>query len=146
DDRGGAVRGVLCRDPFGMGGFMIEGFKRRRWWAAALINLVFGPFIGMLYLGRGRIAFAYLIAGFVLGVFIALVWFPGLVHAQGQWATSFAIQLPFNLIGAIHGAVLARRHPREVLPGYSRWYWLAAIFFLVPLVAFGIRTFLVQPF
>ncbi len=125
---------------------MANGFVGRRWWAVALVTLVVGPFIGMLYIGRARLAFAYLALSFVFVGTLIVFFAPGLIQAHGELGKSLISDLPINLIGAVHGAMLVRRHPVETLPRYSRWYSLIAIWLLFPLSAFGIRTFLVMPY
>jgi signal peptidase I len=56
-------------------------------------------------------------------------------------------EAPLNIVGAIHGAYLARkRSGTEPLPRYARWYALVGISLAFLLVAFTFRTFLSQPF
>ena len=123
---------------------MIRAFKERRPWAAALVNLIFGPFLGMLYLGRGGIAFLYLILGFGLAALL-LFFFPLVLTlgSTGTWLASF----PLNVIGMIQGTYLARKRSTiEPLPRYARWYSLVGINLAFFIVAFAIRAFLYQPF
>jgi len=123
---------------------MFMAFKERRPWAVAIINLVFGPFLGMLYLGRARIAFVYLGLGLVLvGLVIFLIRLPIPSGSLGWWLS----WLPLNVIGAVHGAYLARKRSRtEPLPRYAKWYSLVGINLSFLLAAFAFRTFLYQPF
>lgn len=127
---------------------MFRAFTERRPWAVVLINLIFGPFIGMLYLGRGRLAFVYLGLGFVLTW--PLVFFFPLIFAMGATLGTWLIDLPIRIIGAVHGAALARNRSETALPPYSRWYSLVAIYIATILVTlalvFALRTFLYQPF
>jgi signal peptidase I len=123
---------------------MFGAFKERRPWAVAVINLVFGPFLGMLYLGRARIAFVYLGLGFAL---VGLVFFlvpPPIPSDSLAW---WLFEMPLNVIGAAQGAYLARkRSVTEPLPRYARWYSLVGINLASLLVAFAFRTSLYQPF
>ncbi len=123
---------------------MFRAFKERRPWAVVVINLVFGPFLGMLYLGRARIAFLYLSLWLALiGVVIFLVRSPVPSDSLAWWL----IEAPPNIAGAIHGAYLARkRSGGESLPRYARWYGLVGISLAFLLVAFTLRTLLYQPF
>jgi len=123
---------------------MIKAFKERQPWAAALVNLIFGPFLGMLYLGRGAMAFLYLVLGLVLAA-ILLFCFPVLVAlgSAGTWLASF----PLIVVGVIHGAYLARKRSIvEPLPLYARWYSLVGINLAFFFLAFAIRALFYQPF
>jgi signal peptidase I len=123
---------------------MFSSFKERRPWAVVVINLVFGPFLGMLYLGRAKIAFTYLGLGFALvGLVIFLVPLPIFSASLGWWL----FEIPLNVVGATHGVYLARkRSGTEPLPRYARWYSLVGINLAFLLMAFALRTFLYQPF
>ncbi len=115
---------------------MFRAFKERRPWAVVVINLVFGPFLGMLHLGRARIAFIY------LGL-IFLVRTP-IPSASLAW---WLLEAPLRIAGAVHGAYLARkRSSTEPLPRYAKWYSLVGINLALLLLAFTLRTFLYQPF
>jgi len=123
---------------------MFRAFKERRPWAVVVINLLFGSFLGMLYLGRARIAFIYLSLGFVL-VGLAIFLVPlSMPSPLGSLAWCL---LPLDVVGAIHGAYLARkRSGTEPFPRYAKWYSLVGINLSFLLVAFAFRTFLYQPF
>ncbi|MGD0191683.1 MAG: signal peptidase I [Rhizomicrobium sp.] len=123
---------------------MIRAFKTRRPWAAALINFIFDPFFGMLYLNRGYIAIAYFAA--------ELIAIAGLAFANPSiYSTRFAslalIYLPFRLVGAVHAFFLARKRlPGERMHWYSHWYSLVAIYVFLLALPIGVRTYLYQPF
>lgn len=123
---------------------MFKAFKERRPWAAAAINLFFGPFLGMLYLGRAGIAFIYFGIGFVFGA--TLLFFFPLAIAIGSLGI-WLVELPVTIVGTFHATRLARiRVDEAVLPRYSRWYSLVAINLSFLAVALLVRTFLYQPF
>lgn len=124
----------------------MQAFVERRPWAAAFVSLVFAPFIGMLYLGRGRLALLYLALELALNALLIAFVVP--IRMGGDVSLNmFLLTSPLRLIGAVHGFALARRRAAdEGLPTYSRWYWLVAIVLGFYAAAFVIRTFFFQPF
>jgi signal peptidase I len=124
---------------------VITAFKERRPWAVVLVGLFFGPFLGMLYLGRGALALAYLAIGIVWACPVVF-FLPGDMSRHDLDFFLYCT-LPLNAIGAAHGAYLARRRDRDrTMPRYSRWYVFVGLLVATYLFAFGIRTFLFQPF
>lgn len=125
---------------------MFSAFKTRRPWAAAAINLIFDPFVGMLYLNRGPIALAYLGLEFAT-VAAAIAIFSPVILLLASGATLLLASIPFRLVGAVHAYFLARARLRDQpMRWYSRWYALALITLTFPVTALVIRTFLFQPF
>ena len=125
---------------------MSNPFAARKPWAAALLTLIFGPFIGMLYLGRGRIALLYLAAGLV-AIAVALLLLPPILAGGFSPETVSLLALPVTVAGAVHAWFVARRRDAGVPPRwYSRWYALIGFILFAPALALGIRTFLYQPF
>jgi signal peptidase I len=124
---------------------MIAAFKERRAWAVVLVNLLFGPFLGMLYLGRGALSLVYLTISIVWACVVGFFLPADMSHHDLDFF--LYCTLPLGVIGAAHGAYLARRRdPGRMLPRYSRWYVFLALIVAPYLLAFGIRTFLFQPF
>jgi signal peptidase I len=130
---------------------MFSAFKARRPWPTAAIFILFGPFIGMLFLNRGRLALLYWLAGFLCFACLILFFpatFSSPVYFFAHGLTNMGlIELPVNLVGLFHGITIARRRDMaEHLHWYAHWYVIVGIFaiFLVPL--FLARTFLFQPF
>ena len=125
---------------------MSNPFAARKPWAAALLTLIFGPFIGMLYLGRGRLALLYL-ALVLVGAAIVLMLLPPTIAGGFSPDTLTLLAFPVTLAGAVQAFFLARRRDASVPPRwYSRWYALLGFILFAPALAFGIRTFLYQPF
>lgn len=125
---------------------MFSAFKNRRPWAAALLSFFLGPFIGMLYLNRGRLAFLYLLIGFCLAG-IGVAYLPSLVASPNEPLIGWLLDFPLGVIGAIHSFLIARhRDGTGRLKWYSHWYAIVGFVLIFPLAAFGIRTFLYQPF
>ena len=118
-------------------------FQDRRPLAAAVIGLLLGPAIVAAYLGRGRMAIAYLLVTNLVG-FLVILAMPQLALA----AAAGLVAVPFNLIGCVHGYWLARRGDAAWQHRwFARWYNIALVFWLLPIaVAFFIRAFIVQPF
>jgi signal peptidase I len=55
--------------------------------------------------------------------------------------------LPLNVIGLIHGTMIARRRDAgERLHWYAHWYALVGVLLVFPALFFLVRTFLFQPF
>lgn len=125
---------------------MANPFTARRPWAAAITTFLFSPVMGMLYLGRGAWALFYLAAMVLLAV-TPLVLFPaGLASFQPIELMRLAEWLP-SLAGVIHAYVLARRWDTAVpLRWYAHWYAVLGITAAPLALAFGLRTFVYQPF
>ncbi|HJW41516.1 MAG TPA: signal peptidase I [Rhizomicrobium sp.] len=125
---------------------MDNAFIARRPWAATLIAFVFGPFIAMLYIGRGRLALVYLSAGILVSA-ILLYFLPQLIMLGTDAATVWLAALPVTLVGMVHTHWQAQqRSPDEPLPQYSRWFVLTGLVLAFPLAALLIRSFLYRPF
>ena len=106
------------------------------------------PVPGHALSGPWPVCVRYLGLGFVEAA--ALLFFFPLAIAMGSLGI-WLIELPLQIVGAIHGAILARNRGDEMpLPRYSRWYFLVAIHVvslitvLVPAVI--LRTYFYQPF
>ncbi len=107
---------------------MISAFVNRRPWVAALIGLIPGPFIGMLYLGKGRRGLVYLI------VFLPMISLPPLAAhfgflplPAGQGVIIFAIA--YQIVGAVDCYRQAKA-AGEQRPGvwFARWYVLIGLY------------------
>lgn len=113
-----------------------------------LIGLILGPFFLMLWLGRGRLAFLYLLVQFVFFGLLFTVVGAGMIAPPAMvdfGIMAFLLSLPFYVVGLIHGLKIREISPRR--PWFSRWY--AVI--ILPLAAiwlspFAIREFFYQPF
>src|SRR5690242_1435657 len=121
---------------------MFKAFKQRRPWAAALVSLFFSPFIGMLYLNRGSIAFVYF--GFEL-LSIALA--PFLIAHITPNELSWVPALPVRIVGSIHSFLIGRKwRSEEPLHWYAHWYSVVGTFVSFLVAALLIRAFFFQPF
>lgn len=121
----------------------IRFFRDRRPLAAGIIGLILGPAIVMAYLGKGRMAVAYLLLSNLV-VFFAVFALPQLTLMA---AVAIAV-VCFHLLGCIHGYLLARRGTADwQYRWFSRWYNIFLFFWLLPIVvALFIRSFVAQPF
>lgn len=130
---------------------MFSAFKARRPWPTAIIFILFGPFIGMLFLNRGKLSLLYLLLGYLtitcLFLFLPPTFLSPTFFFNHGLLAIWLIELPLRLVGLVHGIVIAhRRDVAEHLHWYAHWYAVVGIFaiFLVPLIL--VRTFLFQPF
>ncbi len=121
-------------------------FAERRPWAAVIVALLFGPFLGMLYLGRGGWSLFYL----ALELLTFIVPF-GLVHIGLFTAdpvfTWDILHIVWVLAGTGHGYALAKKeqaaHPAV---WYARWYGLGGIYVLTVLGVELFRWFAYAPY
>lgn len=124
--------------------------KPRNWIVLILAGLFLGAPSIMLWLGRWKLALAYL-AIYLAALFVVFrlvaaggldfLAIPGL-DARASFDVTFWIA---PLVPVVH-ALFLRRRPRHGA-WYSRWYFAFAAAPLIPLAtAFAVRTFLVQPF
>lgn len=124
---------------------MLEAFKVRKPWAAALVAFV-DPFIGMLYLGRGAIAFLYF--GVELAAFLAVMYMlPNGLFGPSPQAVLGIIFLPIRLTGTVHAFILAQRRTSGMpQQWYARWYVIVLTAFALPVLGGGLRTYFFEPF
>ena len=130
---------------------MIEAAtNRRNIFVIVVAGLILGAFPIMLWLGRWRLAVAYLILGLIVGTSFFLLPILGMFQPlviQGVDPTSLfgLVKFPVSVLGIFH-AIKINKEPVE-RPPYSRWYIaLVAPAAFGLLLAFVIRTFFYQPF
>ncbi|WP_368905316.1 signal peptidase I [Taklimakanibacter lacteus] len=113
-----------------------------------LIGLLLGPIILMLWLGRGWLAFFYLLAQLILIALALLVVGTGVVAPPAFADFDVMVLLVnalFNIVGIVHG--LRIREASSARPWFSRWYVAIVLTFALSwLIPFGIRELLFQPF
>jgi len=125
---------------------MFTAIKNRRPWVAATISF-FVPFVGMLYLNRGRLALVYAIAGLGIGAAILLN-LPKAVRPNDFVAI---VQIPasiISIVAAIQAYRIAKRWQADRTRNWftRNWYWVGvAVFSLVGGLLF-VRAFFYQPF
>jgi signal peptidase I len=108
-------------------------------WLAVVLGL-FSPVFAMLYVAQAVWAGAYLVAG-AGAITLAFT----MVHSHP--IASLVLMYGLNIVGMAHAYFLARAYPAEKLrPRYSRWYGLLFFFIAYAVVAFGVRSFLFEPF
>lgn len=122
---------------------MISAFVNRRPWIAGLIALVLGPVVGMLYIGRGRLAISYLGAFLVMIAVPLLAGHLGLLPIEAETVMT-GFWVAYRLGGAIHCANLAPSLVGE-RPGtwFARWYIIVAAGVFLPV---AVPTYLWEPF
>ena len=115
----------------------------RRPWLAVLIAF-FSTFLGMLYLGRGRRAFAW------LAILILTLVLLGGLYLLGWRKLVLPLSIVIystTLLGMVDAFRIARRAGGKFTsPWYSRWYSLVGIYTGFILSVFGVRAFLIEPF
>ncbi len=125
---------------------MFSPFVTRKPWAASVIGLLLSPTVGMLFLGKGKWAIAYvgmtlalLAAPFVLAHFDLCRFEPIHLSEVSSWA--------LQIVGAGHCYFIAKRQTMHVPTWFSRWYSIILLAFVIPLAcSFMFRTFFYEPF
>lgn len=107
-------------------------------WAAALLGLVLPP-VGLMYVARLKWAGFCLLAGLALGA------------ADVLYLRNAMVGMAFQSVLAIVCSVCAYRFARSYpddrpRPMYSRWWGLLAAIAGAVVLAFGVRSFLFEPF
>src|SRR5436309_2210725 len=117
---------------------MFKGFKQRRPWAAIILELLFSPFIAMLYLNRGRVALIYLAADFFIAVAVLAAVPIRIGHSPEPFI--WLARIPLLLFAAVHAYVISKNWSGvKQKHWYSRWYSLIGIFMAFPALALLIR-------
>ncbi|WP_316978528.1 signal peptidase I [Shumkonia mesophila] len=126
---------------------MFSAFVKRRRWATVVVFLFLGPVVGMLYLGKGRLALAYFSASLLAyaapwaaAYFSVLDADPKLVGDLLLWS--------LHLPGALHGYVIAKpiagTQPKA---WFARWYAISGLVLVSPVaLAVVVRSLLWEPF
>lgn len=125
----------------------MEDADRRGSDSIILIGLLFGPFTLMLWLGRGRLAFLYLLLQSTVAVLIIVVAAMGLV-APPAWEFglfAIALNLPIHIVGIFHAFRIRDASLRR--PWFSRWHSAIVLPLAISwIVAFVVRESLYQSF
>lgn len=116
--------------------------RKRRWWAALLLNLFLSP-AGYVYAGATRLALLICAAVVVAGALLTtwtLVWPPGIYGlASGRSWALIPLNLALGLLMGLHAAALTRRPARSRLNGWRLWLLAAALPFGLVMSANVIR-------
>lgn len=126
---------------------MLSAFKKHKPWTTAIVCLLLGPFIGMLVIGKGRIALSYALADIIASAlpFIASTY--GLITIdpmQIWWVPSLVIAF----IAAFH-AIRIQRNPisSPAKKWYSPWHVALTLGLVLPIIlAFTVREFVLEGF
>jgi signal peptidase I len=135
---------ILLRPSGWAGKPLLRAFAERRPWAAGLIAFVLGPTVGMLYLGRGWWALAYVVLELALELGARAV-IPIILPDGLADAVSFLAILSVRLICTVQAVLIARRFDGRS-PWYSRWYWILALALGPVLLALFTRLYVVRLF
>lgn len=126
---------------------MISAFKERKPWVITTVCLLLDTFTGMLLIGKGRLATAYLVSNIILSAlpFIASTYeLINIDPVQIWWIPSLFLRL----IGAFHSSKI-RRRPTDTIANkwYASWHMSFLLSVALPiLLALTIRTFLFESF
>ncbi|MEQ1520007.1 MAG: signal peptidase I [Aestuariivirga sp.] len=124
--------------------------NRRNVFVIVLAGLILGSVPIMLWLGRWKLALAYLILGSIVAVSFYLLPIFGLIRPLSIQGVDSArlfslVRLPVSVLGVIHAIMINGKS--LVRPWYSRWYIaLVAPTAIGFLLAYTTITFLYQPF
>ncbi|MCG8511714.1 MAG: signal peptidase I [Rhodospirillales bacterium] len=125
---------------------MISAFVNRRPWAAAVLTLLLGPMIGMLYLGRGWAGLVYWLAEILAYALPFIAAHFSLFDADPVLMEEI-LSVLIRIAGIVHGYMVARRMAGQIPEKwFARWYSFLGIGLGLLLVALSIRTFLWEPF
>lgn len=125
----------------------MSAFINRKPSATALLALIFGPVLIMLYLGKGRAAIAYLLL--MLSVAIStpfwLQFSPMAITMEMAFILTVVV---FHLAAAFHGIRESRKlKGKKPSVWFARWYAALGLAIILPnLVATLNRAFLWEPF
>lgn len=130
---------------YGMISTFISAFVSRRPWSTVAVALIFGPGIGMLYLGKGRKGLAYLAVEIVA---IAVPFIAAHFELFDLDASPDLMAVLVRIIGVPHCYfVSGELHGETPSAWFARWYNLVLVFLIAPLAApLFIRSFLWEPF
>lgn len=122
----------------------MPSIRKRNRWVAVILAILFVPFLGMLYLGKGLRAFVYL--ALTLGSIAVALW----LAAKGFWPRGIdwsVLPLIISIVGTIDAYRIARRSENEFAgPCYSRWYGLVGVCVAFAFAVVCERAFLFEPF
>lgn len=125
----------------------MSAFINRKPWATALLALLLGPYVIMLYLGWGRAALAYVGLSIFLYLSLLAVLHNKLIELDSETGR-YLVDGFLRTIAVVHGVVLARRMAgAKPSAWFSRWYAVVGVGVLVPLlIMLVVRVFLWEPF
>ncbi len=122
---------------------MFSAFVHRRPWFAALVGLLLGPFIGMLYLGQGARALGYFALGLAVYGLPPVLAHLGFLPIKAETVV-LVLWIAYRLGGAVHCERIARRLNGTVPAAwFSRWYLVVALGIVLPLT---IRVLIWEPY
>ncbi|MFN4764695.1 signal peptidase I, partial [Gillisia sp. Q332] len=117
---------------------MFSAFVHRRPWFAGLVGLLLGPFIGMLYLGKGRKAIQYLALGLSVYGLPPVLAHLGLLPVKAE-TVILVLLIAYRLWGALDCHRIARLCDGAVpMAWFARWYVVAALGIVLPLAVRGL--------
>ncbi|GAB4366114.1 MAG: hypothetical protein Kow00114_23820 [Kiloniellaceae bacterium] len=117
---------------------MFSAFVHRRPWFAALVGLLLGPFVGMLYLGKGARALAYLALGLSVYGLPPVLAHLGLLPVKAE-TVILVLLIAYRLGGALDCHRIAWLRDGAVpAVWFARWYLVAALGIVLPLAVRGL--------
>lgn len=116
-------------------------------WALALVSLILGPAVAMLWQGKWKWTIFYgLLSLIPLGILLhPLIADVFTVPGLSALSMNYVVRFVLKVIGGIHA--IALRHQALARPWYSRWYVALPVIPLTLLaVLYSITTWFYQPF
>jgi signal peptidase I len=124
---------------------MNNPFNTRKPWLAALLTALLGPVIGMCYIGRGRLAVAYILVTIVLALLLFAAAYLGFAPVHPADAMRWLL-IALQVGGVAHVFFEARRYDHtKPIEWYARWYVLVAFVLLPLLLPFAFRQMMYAP-
>jgi signal peptidase I len=121
----------------------LSSSQGRRTWVAIVLAL-FSPWLGLLYLGRGRRAVFYLLAQLV-GLIV-----PPILAVSGIWSggvSPVAVVEVISIVGIIDCYRIARRAGASFRASwFTRWLSLLVAALLFAAAVMAVRGFLIEPY
>lgn len=126
---------------------MISAFVHRKPWPTVVVTVIGGPMVGMLYLGKGKKALAYLVGIVVSMVFLYLIGHFQFIELNSDFLSDAYplgfLHLTILIIGVPHCHLISKKmNGKRPMIWFSGWKFLFLILFL----PFFIRSLLWEPF
>lgn len=126
---------------------MFAAFKERHPWAVVVITIFCGPFIGGLYLGRGKLAILYLLVEAVIYLATYFIVMSFEIHDNTDIARYFVFMVIKAPI-AVHFYLIAKsKLIDDHVAWFSKWYVILLIAYALPiLLAYFMKSYFIEAY